>query len=96
MSSDLYTMASLVDEYDAVSEPAARGYTFHMDQLAEYLPEELRRLGDDQSDIPRIAKDRKLTALIGSAVREIPSEHDVRLGDARKGAIEDPLTQRSY
>jgi DNA modification methylase len=55
-----------------------------MDNAAEYLPEELRRMGDDQSDIPRIAKDRKLTALIESAVREVPTEHDLRFGDARE------------
>lgn len=40
-------------------------------------------MDDPQTDLPRIAKDRRLTALIESAVREIPSEHDLRLGDAR-------------
>jgi DNA modification methylase len=33
--------------------------------------------------LPRIAKDRKLTALIESVVREIPTRHDLRQGDAR-------------
>jgi modification methylase len=48
-----------------------------------YLPDELRSLSDPQTDLPRIAKDRRLTAQIESAVREIPTEHDLRLGDAR-------------
>jgi modification methylase len=48
-----------------------------------FLPDELRTLSDPQTDLPRIAKDRRLTALIESAVREIPTDHDLRLGDAR-------------
>jgi DNA modification methylase len=51
--------------------------------LADLLPEELRNLADPQTDLPRIAKDRKLTALIESLVREIPTHHDLRQGDAR-------------
>ena len=51
--------------------------------LADRLPQELRNLADPQTDLPRIAKDRKLTALIESVVREIPSHHDLRRGDAR-------------
>src|SRR6516162_8520340 len=53
------------------------------DNLSYLLPRELRSLSDPQTDLPRIAKDRRLTALIESALREIPTEHDLRLGDAR-------------
>jgi hypothetical protein len=53
-----------------------------MDKLAQYLPEELRRLGDDRSRISRITTDWKLTAQIESAVREISTGHDFRLGHA--------------
>ncbi|MEX0977948.1 MAG: site-specific DNA-methyltransferase [Pirellulales bacterium] len=56
--------------------------------LAEFVPNELRALKDPQTDLPRIAKDRKLTALIESAVREIPTQHDLRLGDARSFEVE--------
>jgi DNA modification methylase len=49
----------------------------------DLLPAELQSLSDPQTDLPRIAKDRRLTALIESALREIPTEHDLRLGDAR-------------
>jgi DNA modification methylase len=51
--------------------------------LDDFLPLELRQLADLQTDLPRIAKDRGLTALIESAVRDVPTRHDVRLGDAR-------------
>src|SRR5438105_3664162 len=53
------------------------------DILACYLPSELRDLADPQTDIPRIAKDRRLTAMIESAIQEVPTKHDLRLGDAR-------------
>jgi hypothetical protein len=58
------------------------------DNFAEYLPDQLRTLSDPQTDLPRIAKDPKLTALIQAAVREIPTQHDLRLGDARSFRIE--------
>ena len=51
--------------------------------IADLLPEELRNLADPQTDLPRIAKDRKLTALIESVVKEVPTHHDLRQGDAR-------------
>ncbi len=51
--------------------------------LADQLPDELRNLDDPQTALPRIAKDRKLTARIEGIVKDIPTEHDLRLGDAR-------------
>ncbi len=51
--------------------------------LADLLPPQLRNLRDPQTDLPRIAKDRKVTALIESIVRDIPTSHDLRLRDAR-------------
>jgi DNA modification methylase len=60
----------------------------HSDQLACYVPEELRTLADPQTDLPRIAKDRRLTALIESVVRELPTEHDLKLGDARSFEVD--------
>jgi modification methylase len=53
------------------------------DDLTELLPAELRDLSDPQTDMPRIAKDRKLTARIESALREVPTHHDLQIGDAR-------------
>ena len=54
--------------------------------LSDFLPDELQNLADPATALPRIAKDRKLTALIESIVREIPTNHDLRQGDAREPA----------
>ncbi|MEX0700686.1 MAG: site-specific DNA-methyltransferase [Planctomycetales bacterium] len=54
------------------------------DRLFDSLPSELRKLDDPQRDIPRIAKDRRLTAMIEAAVGELPTVHDIRHGDARE------------
>jgi DNA modification methylase len=54
------------------------------DPLSPYVPKQLRKLEDPQRDIPRIAKDAKLTDLIESSLREIPTVHDLYLGDARE------------
>lgn len=59
-----------------------------LDTLAAFVPEKLRNLRDPQTDIPRIAKDRQLTDSIQSILQEIPTAHDVRLGDARELRLE--------
>ena len=51
--------------------------------LASLLPKTLQALDDPQTALPRIAKDRKLTALIESIIKEVPTHHDLRLGDSR-------------
>jgi DNA modification methylase len=58
------------------------------DDLATLLPKELRKLDNPQTDLPRIAKDRELTGLIESVLRDIPTEHDLRHGDARSIDLE--------
>jgi DNA modification methylase len=50
----------------------------------EWLPAELHRIQDDQTAIPKIAKDDKLILSIEEKVRTIPTEHDLWLQDARK------------
>ncbi len=50
---------------------------------ASLLPKSLQDLDDPQTALPRIAKDRKLTALIESIIKEVPTHHDLRLGDSR-------------
>jgi DNA modification methylase len=61
-----------------------------MDALSQCVPSRLRRLADPQRDIPRIAKDRKLTAEIDAAVRELPTVHDLYLCDARRLSFLEP------
>jgi DNA modification methylase len=50
----------------------------------EYLPDSVANLSNPQTDIPRIAKDRKLLKEIEVAVQQIPTTHRLVLGDARK------------
>ena len=52
--------------------------------LEQYLPDELRNLENSQTAIPAIAKDRKMLALIEQAVQEVPTSHDIYLGDGAK------------
>jgi DNA modification methylase len=49
----------------------------------DYLPSELARLGNPQKALPAIAKDTRLTKIIESSIRQIPTQHDIILGDAR-------------
>jgi DNA modification methylase len=54
-----------------------------MERLSQYVPRGLRNLDDPQRDLPRIAKDAKLCADIRAAGHEIPTVHELHLGDAR-------------
>ncbi|HEY4840225.1 MAG TPA: site-specific DNA-methyltransferase [Candidatus Acidoferrales bacterium] len=52
--------------------------------LAAYVPAELGDLENLQTAIPRIAKDEEAIQRIERAVQTIPTNHHLRLGDARK------------
>jgi modification methylase len=52
--------------------------------LAALVPHEVQPLKNPQTDIPRIAKDKRLIELIESAVRRVPTKHSITLGDARE------------
>jgi len=47
------------------------------------LPPEIGELKNPQKDLPRIARDPKLTTVIEAAVRGVPTQHDLYLHDAR-------------
>ncbi|RME91809.1 MAG: site-specific DNA-methyltransferase [Verrucomicrobia bacterium] len=51
--------------------------------LGQWVPEELRSLGNPQTAIPAIARDPRLMSLIENAVRAIPTTHDLFRQDAR-------------
>ncbi|MGH9453600.1 MAG: DNA-methyltransferase [Terriglobia bacterium] len=51
--------------------------------LAQFVPADVYPLDNPQTDIPRIAKDQRLTQLIEQAVRRVPTSHVLSLGDAR-------------
>jgi len=50
----------------------------------KYLPGSVADLKNPQTDIPRIAKDKKLLKAIESAVQQIPTTHNLVQGDARE------------
>jgi DNA modification methylase len=50
----------------------------------DYLPASVARLENPQTDIPRIAKDKKLLGEIEAAVQQIPTKHRLVQGDARE------------
>jgi len=59
-----------------MTEPIPQG-------LEERLPTSIREIEYTQSAIPSIAKDQNLTAEIDRALRQMPTEHRLYLGDGR-------------
>jgi len=53
-------------------------------ELSDFVPRMVGDLRNPQTDIPRIAKDETLLREIEGAVREIPTEHALYLGDSRR------------
>ena len=53
-------------------------------RLRAFVPKKLRALPQLQTDLPRIAKDRRLLSIIEHAIQKIPTVHDLRLQDARR------------
>ena len=49
----------------------------------QWLPPEIGEITNHQTDLPRIAKDPKLTALIEGQLSQIPTTHDLYRRDAR-------------
>jgi DNA modification methylase len=58
--------------------------------LSRYVPEELAKLDDPQTAIPRIAKDAQSIRLIERAVHQVPTSHSIYHGDAREMSGLDP------
>jgi DNA modification methylase len=52
--------------------------------LAEYVPKAIGSLSSPQTDIPRIAKDARLTSEIETALKTVPTTHDLHLADSRR------------
>src|SRR5436309_10148864 len=53
------------------------------DDPSAYVPKQIGPLVNHQTDLPRIARDAKLTRLIEEALRQVPTNHHLYLGDAR-------------
>jgi len=58
--------------------------------LSPYVPEELAKLDDPQTAIPRIAKDAHSIRLIERAVHQVPTSHSLYRGDARDMSALEP------
>lgn len=50
----------------------------------EWLPPEIGKITDHQTDLPRIAKDPKAIAAIESRLSQIPTAHDIYSHDSRR------------
>lgn len=58
--------------------------------LSPFLPPEFKTLEYSQSLIPQIAKNRELTRLIKGTLKQIPTRHELHLGDARNLSVLPP------
>jgi DNA modification methylase len=56
----------------------------------ELVPAELRSLSRPQVEIPRIAKDRRLTCQIEQGLRDVPTSHSIYCRDARNVDVIEP------
>ncbi|MGA2977625.1 MAG: site-specific DNA-methyltransferase [Spirochaetia bacterium] len=65
----LYTMQILESNLDAI--------------LADFLPQELQFIEDLDTAIPALAKDARAMTAVETAIRRIPTNHDLYLCDAR-------------
>jgi DNA modification methylase len=63
--------------------PQNEATALRLDNISDLVPEEILPLKNPQTDLPRIAKDKRLVGLIEEAVSRIPTEHSLNLGDAR-------------
>jgi len=68
-----------------VSRPgtAALNHPSSPADLASYIPSEIGRIANHQTDLPRIARDGKLMPLIEATLRQVPSNHTLYRADAR-------------
>ena len=62
------------------------------DELAAFLPAELRDLPNPQTELPAIAKNPGLIAKIDDAIRLVPTRHELLMQDARNLDFLDPGT----
>ena len=51
---------------------------------AEHIPDCIGEIRNHQTDLPRIARDRKLTAAIEAKLEQLPTHHDLYQRDSRK------------
>ena len=55
--------------------------------LDAFVPEPFRHLADPSRELPRIAKDLSKMAMIEAALEQVPTRHQLLLGDARQAIL---------
>lgn len=70
-----------------------KGQASSIDTFEQYLPAGLPSLHDHQKALPAIAKNEALLALIEEAVQQIPTAHDLHIGDCRTMGLEPESVQ---
>ena len=70
--------------YDAPSMSSVLAPTVPRVDLATFVPQEVGPITDHQTDLPRIARDPRLTSRIDAKLREIPTLHHLYCGDSRR------------
>lgn len=51
--------------------------------LYEFVPDELRRINNPKTELPKIAKDQSLLSAIEQSVQRVPTMHELRMQDSR-------------
>ena len=72
--------------------PAVSSPTTPQIDLAPFVPKEIGRIKNHQTDLPRIARDPRLTARIDAVLREIPTAHHLYCHDSRSLDFLEPET----
>ena len=66
---------------ESMTQPAVA--LTHLFDAEEHLPEGIGEILNHQTDLPRIAKDKKLIAAIESKLEQLPTQHDLYNADSR-------------
>lgn len=70
-----------------IQTASQRAMTVTDDGLAEFVPPQIGKLKNPQTELPKIAKNPRLISLIDSAVQNVPTRHDLYLYDAREALV---------
>lgn len=71
------------DKRSSLTPVATNAVPFDPVGLGEFIPPEIGRLKNPQTDLPRIAREPRLMAAIEEQLRRIPTVHDLYVADAR-------------
>lgn len=67
-----------------LGQSADRAVLFPNDDLISFVPENLRKIKIEQTDIPELAKKPEVMSQLEVALQSVPTDHYMVLGDARR------------